>query len=342
MDGDDDMERRRLMRDAATATVGAAIAPVLATLTDAWQQSAPAISGATVSQAMLDDWEEAADVHMTRAFVEPPAVILAALAVDFAGMAPHLKQRQPEGVHRGLAHAAARHSALIAGKWFDLGNRREARRWWATTRTLAGKSGDNLLAAWLMTWESAYRWHDDSDDLSVVLDLTQEARRLAGERPSAPLVAAMCSKAWGLTRLGRHAEAVEAIQQAADVFGRLPSQVAGVDPGWAGRGMWFDLSLVYTLAGRKQQAESAQDAATAAFPAGHRTLTQLALHRAALQARTDPEQGALEASRIVDRLPVERRDTRILSAARITLAVLPEDARKSPAARELRELTSGF
>ncbi|PZG29182.1 hypothetical protein C1I98_32375 [Spongiactinospora gelatinilytica] len=192
-----------------------------------------------------------------------------------------------------------------------------------------------------MTWESAYRWYDDADNPSVVLGLVHEARRLAGERPSAPLVAAMCGKAWALTRLGRHAEAVEAIQQAADVFDRLPSRVAGVDPGWPGRGLWFDLSLVYTLAGDMKQAASAQDAAAAAFPVGHRTLTQVALHRAALQAQADPQQGVPEASQIVDGLPAERRDMRILSAARITLEVLPEDARESPAARELRELTSG-
>lgn len=134
------MERRRLMRDAAAVAVGGAVAPVLATLTDAWQASEPRISGASVSQEMIDDWEDAADTHARRAYVDSPAVVLAGLAADFADMAPHLSQDQPEPVQRDLAHAAARHASLIAGKWFDLGNRREARRWWGKTRSLSASA----------------------------------------------------------------------------------------------------------------------------------------------------------------------------------------------------------
>ena len=68
--------------------------------------------------------------------------------------------------------------------------------------------------------------------------------------------------------------------------------------------------------------------------------TLIALHGTAVEARTDPEQGLRRAAQLLDGLPAERRDTRVLSAAGITLEVLPGAARSLPAARELRELVA--
>ncbi|MFD0884101.1 helix-turn-helix domain-containing protein [Streptosporangium algeriense] len=340
-DEGEDMERRRLMRDAAAVAVGGAVAPVLATLTDAWQTSEPRISGASVSQEMIDDWEDAADVHAKRAYVDPPAVMLAALAADFADMAPHLSRTQPEPVQSDLAHAAARHAALIAGKWFDLGNRREAHRWWRKTRTLSERSGDALLAAWLTGREVLYRRQDPSENLDDVLLLAEQARRLAGTRPSVPLVAALCAEAQTLAMLGRHVEAVTTLRAAEDVFDQFPSQIITLDSNWALCGTYFDRSLIYTLAGDVRRATEAQSAAEDLYPPEHRTATLIALHNAALHVRTDPEQGAQQALRLVEALPAERRDVRIRTTARIVLDSAPEKARVLPAVRELRALTIG-
>ncbi|GAA3421299.1 hypothetical protein GCM10018952_67440 [Streptosporangium vulgare] len=337
-----DMERRRLMRDAAAVAVGRAVAPVLATLTDAWQASEPRISGASVSQEMIDDWEDAADLHAQRAYVDPPAVVLAGLAADFADMAPHLSRAQPEPVQRDLAHAAARHASLIAGKWFDLGNRREARRWWGKTRSLSERSGDTLLAAWLTGREVLYRRTDPGENLDDVLLLAQQASRLAGGRPSVPLVAALCAEAQTLATLGRHAEAVAILCEAEDVFDQFPSQIIGLDSNWALCGTYFDRSLIYTLAGDAKRAAEAQSAAEGLYPLEHRTSVLMALHSAALHARTDPEQGAQQALSLVEALPATRWDVRVKATARIVSDVAPEKARALPAVRELRVLTTGY
>ncbi|WP_329085471.1 helix-turn-helix domain-containing protein [Streptosporangium sp. NBC_01469] len=331
-----DMERRRLMRDAAAVAVGGAVAPVLATLTDAWQASEPRISGASVSQEMIDDWEDAADTHARRAYVDSPAVVLAGLAADFADMAPHLSQDQPEPVQRDLAHAAARHASLIAGKWFDLGNRREARRWWGKTRSLSERSGDTLLAAWLTGREAAYRRTDLNEDLSDVLLVAQRARRLAGDRPSAPLVIALSAEAQTLAMLRRYVEATTALRRAEDVFDQLPSSPVGLDPHW----MYFDRSLIYTLADDARRATEAQDAAKEFYSSGHHGTATIALHNAALHTRTDPEQGTRQALRIVETLPIARRDARVRAAARIILEVTPEKAHALPVTQELRALTA--
>ena len=338
-DEDEDMDRRRLMRDAAVVAVGGAVAPALAALTDAWQVSQPSISGASVSQAMIDDWEDAADVYAKAARVEPPAVVLTALAADFAELAPHLARQQPDAVRRDLAHAAARHAALIAGKWTDMGNRRQARRWWSTTRTLIDESEDRLLASWLRSREAIHRRSDPAEDLAEVLKLSQEARRLAGPQPSAPLVAALTTEAKTLAAMGSHTDAIGTLQEAEKTFDLLPA-ATGAFRSLSERGLWFDRSLIYTLAGDVRNATQSQDAAEALYPVNDQTSPRIRLHRAALHARTDPENATQEALRIVDGLSSGRWMTRYTTDAHLVLGALPEHARALPVARELRALTA--
>ncbi|MEV8634453.1 helix-turn-helix transcriptional regulator [Streptosporangium sp. NPDC051023] len=336
-DEDEDMERRRLMRDAAAVAAVGAMAPVLTSLTDALAIAQQPLPGASVSQGMIDDWEHAADVHEQRARFDSPAVVLAALAVDYTDMAPHLGRSQPAAVQRDLVHAAARHASLIGGKWFDLGNRREAHRWWAQTRLLSEQSGDDLLVSWLRSREAGYRRQDPNENLDNVLLVAQEARRLAGDAPSAPLVAALGVEAMILAKVGRHAEAITTLRLTEETFERMPSSGNSRQA----RALWYDRTLIYTLTGDLKRAEHARDTAERLYPTGHRSATLLALHGAALHARTDPNEGTHRALQLLDALPAERRDTRVMSAGRLVVEVLPEKARALPGARELRALTIG-
>ncbi|MBB4914071.1 helix-turn-helix domain-containing protein [Streptosporangium saharense] len=330
-DEDEDMDRRRLMRDAAAVAVGGAVAPVLATLTDAWQSYGPRISGASVSQEMIDDWEEAAEAHWERGYYDSPAVLLAALAVDYANLAPHLNRAQPEAVERNLSHAAARFSALIAAAWYDLDNHREASRWWKRTRTLADVSRDSTQSSLVRSWEASRRRHDSND----VLPLLQEARRLAGDQPSVTLFSALRVEVQALATQGRTEEAITALNRAENVLEALPAQTPGIRPDWYSR------SLVYTLAGDDRKAEEAREAAGKIYDATHIMSTVLELHRAATQARTDPEQGVRHALSTLNGIPTERRDRQTISSARLVLTTLPEKAGALPAVRELRALTTG-
>jgi hypothetical protein len=275
---------------------------------------------------MLDDWEDAASVHAKAARVEPPPVVLAALAADFADMAPHLARRQPVAVRRDLTHAAARHAALIAGKWHDLGNRRQARRWWGKTRSLADESGDRLLASWLRRREAIHRSGDPADDRTEILALAREARGLAGTRPSAPLAAAMAEEAAVLAVMGRSADAVTELRAAEEVFERIPT-VPTTFRSLGERELWFDRSLIYTLAGDVPNAERAQDAAERLYPADDQAAPRIRLHRAALNAPTDPVHATREAIRVLRDVPADRWLTRYATDARLVLRALPEPAR---------------
>lgn len=172
--------------------------------------------------------------------LDPPAVVLAALAVDYTDMAPRLGRAQPDAVQRDLAHAAARHAALIGGKWFDLGNRRESHRWWAQARLLSQQSGDDLLASWLRGWEAGYRRQDPAEDLDNVLLVAREARRLAGDTPSAPLVAALGVEAMILAMIGRHAEAITALRRTEETYERLSASGSSRQA----RAPWYDWAAV--------------------------------------------------------------------------------------------------
>ncbi|GAA4151598.1 hypothetical protein GCM10022416_48930 [Actinomadura keratinilytica] len=337
------VKRRELLQDGAKVTAGATIAPVLAALTQAWQVSEPKIPGASVSQAMIDDWENAAIVYGQRARREPPATILEALADEFSAIAPHLAREQPEEVRKGLTHAAAQHALLIAGKFVDLGDRRESGRWWAKTRALSDESGDIMLASWVRSREVLSRRGDASEDPAELLVLAQEAQQLVGDRPSAPLSSALAAEAMLLAQLGRFDEAVIKLRQAEMAFERMPASTI-LDPNWAkrGEGLWFDKSLIYTLANDVKHAKEAQDTVLSGrSPEDGLTATSVRLHAAAVQARTDPKTGMEEAARIIDAIPPQYRRTRHLSAARLALDLAPEKARSLPVAKDLRELTEG-
>ncbi|MBA9001995.1 hypothetical protein [Thermomonospora cellulosilytica] len=334
---DDDVKRRQLIQDAGALTVGAAVAPVVAALTDAWQASQPRLPGSSVSRAMLDDWAAAYAVHVRSYVNDAPAVVLAGLARDWAEMAPHLAQAQPKEVERDLAHAAARHAYLIAGTAVQLGDPRLANRWWLTARALADRSGDNLLSAYARTWEVTNRVTDPREDPAELLALAQDARRRAGHRPTGTLIYATTVEAEVLAFMGRHGAAVATIRRAEEIFDRVPASEPNRE-----ELLRFDQSCVYALAGLTRQAEEAQRAARRFYrPDTHLySSVQLSLYAAVAHARTDPGEASRQALDVLEAVPPDRRIKRVTLTARRVLDVVPEQARRLPAVRELQALTA--
>ncbi|PZG37526.1 hypothetical protein C1I98_25145 [Spongiactinospora gelatinilytica] len=337
--GEDFMERRRLMQDSAKLAVGAAAAPVLMALTDAWQASTKPLPGATVSESMIDDWENAADVHHRNFIVDPPEVVLAALAIDFADMAPHLRRSQPLSVTRALNHVAARHAHWIAGGWFFMGARREATRWWARVRELADTSGDNEMAATARSWEVNCRISDPRENLVELLTLAEDACRAGGERPSMALVRAIATQAQVLALMGRDTDAVTMIRKAEAVFERMPSAHTWRAVREEGN-LHFFRSFVYTLTQRHNQAAEAQEWGERQSIPGEYRIRQVRLHRAAAVARHEPEEGISQALRILEDHSDARQNPLVNGSARLVLTTLPDKARALPAAQELRALTA--
>ncbi|WP_131735609.1 hypothetical protein [Actinomadura roseirufa] len=330
------MNRRDLLQNTTVLTAGATIAPVLAALSRAWQDGERPLPGTTVSQGMIDDWERAYDFHAASYRYDPPAVVLAALAAAWTDIAPHLRQSLPGSVGRDLAHAAARHAFLIAGGLTEIGNRRHSQRWWSTARQLADKSQDRDLASLTRSFEVLSRSNDDREDPARLIPLIQEARRLAGTRPTFPLIYAVAVEAEAHAAAGNFPLAITAIREVEALFGRLPA----TGPHWGEDRLRCIQSQVYAWAGDAKRAGEAQDAARAHFKPHDYQAIQLSLHVPILHARTDPEHALEQALNILDALPPERRVARVRSNARRVLAVLPAKTRTLPAARELHALTA--
>ncbi|MGH3241011.1 MAG: hypothetical protein ACRDNL_11580 [Spirillospora sp.] len=331
------MKRRQLIRDAGFLAAGAAVAPVLANLTDAWQAGHPRLPGATVSRAVLDDWAIAHRTHVRSYVNDPPERVLAILARDWAEMAPHLARPQPDDIERDLAHAAAQHAYLIAGTALQIGDPRLATRWWTTARDLADKSGDNLLSAYTRSWEVTNRVTDSREDLGELLALARDARRLSGRHPTGTMIYATTVEAEVLAFMGHKQAAVHAVRDAEDIFDRIPSTEPDRE-----ELLRFDQSCVYSLAGIRDRALEADQAARKFYqPETHLYNTvQLDLYRIALEARRDPVEASKQALSVVGAVPEDRRIRRVTLTARRVLEALPEQARALPAARELRALTS--
>ncbi|TDD79667.1 hypothetical protein [Actinomadura rubrisoli] len=333
--GDDPVRRRALLQGGTVLAADATIAPILTTLTSAWQASEPTLPGATVSRSMLDDWENAYEVHATSYRIDPPTVVLTALAWDWADIAPHLRRKQPDGIDRDLAHAASRHAFLIAGGMFEMGNRRHAHRWWTTSRELADKSRDHRLASLTRSWEVTNRFQDDREDPAELLLLAREARRLAGERPSFALIYSVAEVAWAYAAVGDQDSSIATIHEVETLFERLPSTG---DRQWGEERLRFNQSRTYSLVGDVRRASEAQAAAHGLHRPNTYATVQIALHEALLCARRDPEEALAQGLQIVTELPQERRIARVQSAARQVVTALPDKARELPAARELQAL----
>lgn len=332
------MRRRDLLHDGAALAAGATVAPILTTLTRAWQESQPRLPGASVSQATIDDWTAGYAVHMRSYVIDAPQIVLAGLTRDWAEMAPHLSKGQPQDVERDLAHAAAKHAYLIAGTAVQLGDQRLAGRWWLTARDLADRSGDGLLSAYTRSWEVTNRIAEPRENLTELLTLARDARRRAGRRPSTTLMYATTVEAEVLAFMGRHDAAVGTIRRAEETFDRLPSSEPSRE-----ELLRFDQSCVYSLAGRHRDADEAQRAAHSFYgPDTHLySSAQLSLYGAALHARSDPDEASRRALDIIGTVPPDRRIKRVVLTARHVLNAVPEQARKLPAARELQALTTG-
>ncbi|WP_157431027.1 hypothetical protein [Actinomadura macra] len=334
---DDDVNRRELLYDSGAWAAGAAVAPILASLDRAWQASQHALPGASVSREMIDDWENGYDVHAASWRHDHPSVVLAALAADWSDIAPHLRRSQPDAAARDLAHAAARLAFLIAGGLSEIEDRRHSRRWWGTSRYLADKSRDPNLASLSRSFEVTTRLSDDREDPGALLSLAQEARRLAGTRPTVARIYAVAVEAETHAANGDLASAITAIREVEALFARLPAS----GPQWGEDRLRYVQSQVYAWAGDVRRASEAQKAGQPYYRSSEHQAVQLQLHVPMLRARTDPEGALTQALEIIDALPKERRIARVRSNARRVITVIPEQAQALPATRELRALTTG-
>ncbi len=113
-----------------------------------------ALSGGTVSAAMLDTWEQAAAGYARQYMTVPALRLLCDVLLDLADVRRRCAERQPLEYSERLCRLAAQLAGLAGITMLDLGDHRLARSFFRTARSAADETGDRRLRAWVAAREA--------------------------------------------------------------------------------------------------------------------------------------------------------------------------------------------
>ncbi|WP_188192261.1 helix-turn-helix transcriptional regulator [Nonomuraea sp. SYSU D8015] len=136
---------------------------------------------ATVSAAMLDQWEEAT-ISLGRQYTTTaPLRLLCDVLLELSAVRTAMSRRQPTDLAERLCRMAAQLAGLSGMILINLGDHRLARSFFRTGRTAADETGDRALRAWICARESLIPLY--FGDAREALHLAKKSRDLAGSTP---------------------------------------------------------------------------------------------------------------------------------------------------------------
>ncbi|WP_280336476.1 hypothetical protein [Nocardia wallacei] len=332
----DDVLRRTFLANASLAGVGTAVSLEMARhgLNQAMAEGAA---------ADIADWyeivREYGEIHVT----DTSSRLHELLLTDVLSLQLALGQTANPARRRRFYEIGALLSHYMAQAVGDLGQRREAMRWWRTARLAADASGD-LRTMLYIRGRAAIREIYDGRSPTSILESIGEADELMATGPVAGLPSLLAARAQSYALLGRAEEAESDLRALRDVFAELPSDMTACH-GWH---CWaypeervrFTESFVYSHLGNVAAAEAAQQAALCLYPPNIvRGPTQIELQRALCHVRDgDCAEGARHAINTVNRLPAEYRTRFVMGLSEQVYEAIPSEERGSAAVADLREL----
>ncbi|GGO00163.1 hypothetical protein GCM10010116_00220 [Microbispora rosea subsp. aerata] len=221
MDGgeeDENVLRRTLLRLLAGGTVGAVGLKelnheVLGAVENLRRRMDETMVAATVSPAMLDQWEQATAGFGRQYMNTPPVRMLCDVMLEFAAVRKALDRRQPIDVQERLCRMAAQLAGLSGMLMIDLGDQRMARSFFRTGRMAADETGDRALRAWVTAREALVPLY--YGDPREALTLAKKSRDLAGHTPCAARTMAPVVEARALAKIaGVNGSRHEVVEQA--------------------------------------------------------------------------------------------------------------------------------
>lgn len=336
-DLEDDVKRRTLLGLMATTAVDVATgreAEGLRTkLSDSLRGSA--------SEMDADDWERVAHDYAREVGALPASALLRELLDDFGeicALLPHAG----EHVRSRLIRTTGQMATLIAITLTNLGEPRHARRWWRTAGRAADEVGDPVEASLVRGRRAVFSLYEQRSGMAT-LSLAEDAIGVGAGARCAGVASGYAAKAQSLAGLGRHREAVKALDELFRVFDRLPDTVRedrASQWGWSAQRLHHVASHVHTFGGSADHAARAQDLALAHYPSrNYQGRAQIELHRAACLLRAgEVDEGARHAVRVLQGLPAGRAGDGLLRRTALTaLGVTPSAAVRRPAVREAYE-----
>ncbi|RBQ14040.1 hypothetical protein DP939_42975 [Spongiactinospora rosea] len=298
------------------------------------------------AEADLADWEQIIRDHEIHEIIADSVTNMGNITADIIEVG-RILDRTPSGPSRSAylrissQLSLALYDALLGKK--DATAAREAIR---AARRAADASGDRDLAVYMRARE-AMGLYWQGQPAEIVTRVANRAILLAEDRPSAGLAYACKTRTYGLAAQAAKGtadprEARQALNDVFDMFERLPDQVRQEKMTYKGfpeSQLRFNEAWVSALIGDTTASYRAADAAIAAFPS--QRVYAIANCRS-MQALTLVREGHItegldHALSTAPGLPVTA--ARRLITGHI-LDSLPAQARKLPAAQELRTLTA--
>ncbi|GAA4593877.1 hypothetical protein GCM10023194_59270 [Planotetraspora phitsanulokensis] len=168
---------------------------------------------ATVSPAMLDQWEQSTTGFGRQYMNTPPLRLLCDVLLEFSTVRKAMERRQPVDVQERLCRMAAQLSGLCGMIMIDLGDHRLARSFFRTGRTAADETGDRALRAWVTAREALVPLY--YGDPREALSLAKKSRDMAGHTPCAARTMAPVVEARALAMLaGANGTRQDVVEQA--------------------------------------------------------------------------------------------------------------------------------
>lgn len=250
------MKRRDVLRGALAAGLAG---PGLAALTTT-RNGIDAALAAEHPNTDLGYWESTAERYGYGYHGQAPVDVLANLVQDFDEMTPLFSLPQTVKDRTNLCYVTGQMAGMVAIVLHDLGQDREAHRWFATAGRAAEQSGDRLLHAWVVGREAMVPLNYGAPQAAA--QLAEKARHLAGEKPSAAaaLAAAVASRAYAIG--GHRDKALEAVADIEALAERLtPQQHADTWFGYPMQKHHVHMSQALTHLGETNRAYETQRAA---------------------------------------------------------------------------------
>ncbi|MEU9887804.1 helix-turn-helix transcriptional regulator [Sphaerisporangium sp. NPDC051011] len=328
--GDDDMERRAALQFlaglGAYGTIGISGEP-LRQLLDLSLGHA---------ERTTEEWELACADHLHALRTRPPAQVAADTLIDLFAVRRQLHTAAPADITE-LQRVMAALSTLHANVLTRLGDHGAAIRWWHTARQAADASGDLELRLGVRATEAGHGLFGQRDP-GTVLRLTQNARQIAGPRPSWGLALVACSEAKALALLGRHAEAHQELNVFRDLVAADPPS-ASIIPGYWNCGQLPNAeNTIYAKAGKEDEAADSAERLLS-LNGDYQTAACVRLNEALCTVVNGGiDQGMHLAASVLDTLPQVHNSVMVIETGRRVLRAVPQDQRDRPSVAEFRKV----
>jgi len=316
--------------------------PALEVISTTRERIDDTLGACRVHLSVMDQWERVVYRHGEVFSTVPPITLLSDVLVDFGQLRKLLEQPQSLAASQRLTRVVALVTTVVGNLLCYLANPTESRAWLRTAGVAADETGDRALRAWVLLQEAHLSLYFGNPH--AVIELTQQATALAGDKPSVAAALAPAVAARALALLGRARETEAALERAYAAHARLRPE--DTDPvnvlfNYPERVLHFHASNALTHIHRTARAYQERKKAAALYAKTsehiHPALMDMD-HALCLIYAGGVNEACRYAQRTLRDLPSEYRVGIVWTRARAVLDAIPAKFHQTPYVRAFQEV----